>query len=75
MSTSSSTEIELAGADMYIPEIFLPLYFIKAQGYGVECIDLYQDKNSTQLLMKNGLSFNGTKPYISKQSSSSSKTK
>ncbi len=30
------------------------LYFIQNQGYGAECISLYQDNINTQLLMKSG---------------------
>ncbi len=54
LNTRSSTEIELVVGDMYMPEMLWTLYFIQHQGYGAECIGLYQDNVSTQLLMKNG---------------------
>jgi hypothetical protein len=39
---------------MYMPEMLWSLYFIQLQGYEPECVGLYQDNNSTQLLIKNG---------------------
>ncbi len=53
MNTRSSTKTELVGADMYMPKMLWLLYFIQSQGYEAECIGLYQDNISTQLLMKN----------------------
>jgi hypothetical protein len=53
-NTQSSTEAELVGADMYMPEMLWSLYFIQSQGYNVESIELYQDNKSKELLMKNG---------------------
>jgi hypothetical protein len=50
----SSTETELVGADMYMPEMLWSLYFMESQGYDVEIVELYQDSKSTQLLMNNG---------------------
>jgi hypothetical protein len=35
------------------------LYFIQAQGYKAECMGLYQDNISTQLLLKNGKMLSG----------------
>ncbi len=40
-NTRSSTETELVGADMYVPEMLWSLYFIQSQGYDVETIKLY----------------------------------
>ncbi len=37
-----------------MPEMLWSLHFIQAQGYEAECVELYQDNISTQLLMKNG---------------------
>ncbi len=55
LNTISSTETELVGAsDMYMPEMLWSLYFIQVQGYGAECVGLYQDNLSMQLFMKNG---------------------
>ncbi len=52
-NTRSSTETELVTADMFMPEMLWSLHFIQAQGYNAECIVLYQDNISTQLLIKN----------------------
>ena len=53
-NTRSSTETELVTADMFMPETLFSLHFIQAQGYDTECVGLYQDNISTQLLIKNG---------------------
>jgi hypothetical protein len=53
--------IELVTADMYMPEMLWTLYIIQSQGYGAECVGLYQDDISTQLLMKNGRFSSGKK--------------
>jgi hypothetical protein len=53
VNTQSSPKAELITADMFMPEMLWSLYFIQAQGYKVECMDMYQDTISTQLLMKN----------------------
>ena len=53
-NTRSSTETELMTADMFMPEMLWSLHFIQAQGYDAECVGLYQDNISTQLLIKNG---------------------
>jgi hypothetical protein len=53
-NTRSSTETELVTADMFMPEMLWSLHFIQAQGYDAECVGLYQDNISTQLLIKNG---------------------
>ncbi len=58
-NTRSSTDTELVGADMYMPEMLWSLYFIQRQGYDVETIKLYQDNKSTELLMKNGWFLSG----------------
>ncbi len=54
LNTRSSTETELVTADMYAPEMLWSLHFIQAQRYKAECVGLYQDNISTQLLIKNG---------------------
>jgi hypothetical protein len=61
LNTRSSTETELYAADMYMPEMLWSLYFIQAQGYEAECVGLYQDNISTQLLIKNGKMSSGKK--------------
>jgi hypothetical protein len=47
-------ESEFVTADMYMPEMLWSLHFIQAQGYKAECLGLYQNNISTQLLIKNG---------------------
>jgi hypothetical protein len=37
-------------ADMFTPEMLWSLDFIQVQGYEAECVGLYQDNISTQLL-------------------------
>jgi hypothetical protein len=54
LNSRSSTETELLKSDMYMPEMLWSLNFIRAQGYEPECVGLYQDNISTQLLIKNG---------------------
>ncbi len=61
LNTRSSTETELYTADMFMPEILWSLHFIQAQGFEVECVGLYQDNISTQLLIKNGKMSSGKK--------------
>jgi hypothetical protein len=61
LNTRSSTETELVACDMYMPEMLWSLYFIQAQGYELECVGLYQDNISTQLLIKNGKFSSGRK--------------
>jgi hypothetical protein len=61
LNTRSSTETELLTADMYMPEMLWSLHFILAQGYEAECVGLYQDNISTQLLIKNGKMSSGKK--------------
>ena len=61
LNTRSSTETELYAADMFMPEMLWSLYFIQAQGYEAECVGLYQDNISTQLLIKNGKMSSGKK--------------
>jgi len=41
----------MAGTNM--PAMLWSLYFIQSQGYELECVGLYQDNVSTQLIMKN----------------------
>jgi hypothetical protein len=54
VNTRSSTETELVGADMYMPEMLWSLCFMQSQGYDVEIVELFQDNKSTQWLMNNG---------------------
>jgi hypothetical protein len=61
LNTRSSTETELVVADMYMPEMLWLLHFIQGQGYKAECIRLYQDNISTQLLIKNRQMLSGKK--------------
>jgi hypothetical protein len=61
LNTRSSTETELVVADMYLPEMLWLLNFIQAQGYKAECVGLYQDNISSQLLIKNGKMLSGKK--------------
>jgi hypothetical protein len=61
LHTRSSTETELVTADMFMPEMLWSLHFIQAQGYDAECVGLYQDNISTQLLIKNGKMSSGKK--------------
>ena len=61
LNTRSSTETELVAADMYMPDMLWTLHFIQEQGYKAECIKLYQDNISAQLLMKNGRFSSGKK--------------
>ncbi len=53
--------MELVAADMYMPEMLWLLTFILAQGYKAECMGLYQDNISSQLLIKNGKMSSGKK--------------
>jgi hypothetical protein len=61
LNTRSLAETELVTADMFMPKMLWSLYFIQAQGYGVECVGPYQDNISAQLLMKNGQFSSGKK--------------
>ena len=61
LNTKSSTETELVVSDMYMPEMLWLLHFIEAQGYDVECVGLYQDNISTQMLIRNGQFSSGWK--------------
>ncbi len=54
LNLTSLTKTELLMSDMYMPEMLWLLYFIQSQGYKPECMGLYQDNISTQLLIKNG---------------------
>ena len=50
----SSTEIEIIGADDFMPAMCWTRYFLEAQGYGVKDNILCQDNKSSILLEKNG---------------------
>jgi hypothetical protein len=54
LNMGSLMETELVAADMYMPEMLWSLNFIWGQGYEAECVGLYQDNISSQLLIKNG---------------------
>ncbi len=54
MNTLSLTETKLITSDMFMPEILWSLHFIQMQGYSTECIGIYQDNISMQLMIKNG---------------------
>jgi hypothetical protein len=60
-NTRSLTETELYTVDMFMPEMLLSLHFIQLQGYKAECVELYQDNISSQLLTKNGKMSSGKK--------------
>ena len=53
VNTRSSTETELVLVDAYMPEVLWSLYFIQAQGYGVEYAEIHQDNVSEQMLDTN----------------------
>ena len=61
LNKRSSTETELYVANMFMPEMLWLLYFIQEQGDEDECVGLYQDNISTQLLIKNGKMSSGKK--------------
>jgi hypothetical protein len=61
LNTRSSTETELLVSDMYMPEMLWLVHFIEVQGYNVECVGLYQDDISMQMLIKNGRFLSGQK--------------
>ena len=54
MNGRSSTEVELIGADDFMPAICWTRYFLEAQGYDVNDNVLKQDNKSAILLEKNG---------------------
>jgi hypothetical protein len=54
LNTRSSMEMEIVGAEDFLPAICWTRYFMKAQGYGVKDNVLFQDNNSSILLEKNG---------------------
>ena len=53
-NTKSSTQTELFAAGMYLPKMLWSLYFMQAQGYETQQVQLYQDNLSTQFLEING---------------------
>ncbi len=61
LNTFSSMETELVVADMYMTKMTWSMHIIETQGYNVECVGLYQDNISTQLLIKNGKFSRGKK--------------
>ena len=50
VNTRSSTETELVSVYAYMPEVLWSLYFIQAQGYGVNYAEIHQDNASSQML-------------------------
>ena len=54
LNVKSSTESELVGVSEYIPYFIWLLYFMHEQGYTVESSKLFQDNQSTILMLKNG---------------------
>jgi hypothetical protein len=52
LNVQSLTETELVVADMFMPDMLWSLHLIQEQGYKTECVGLYQDNISTQLLIK-----------------------
>jgi hypothetical protein len=54
VNSRSLTGTGLIAADMLLPEMLWMLHFIQVQGYSAECVGLYKDNISTQLLIKNG---------------------
>ena len=61
LNMHSSTGTELVTADMYMPDILWSLHFIEAQWYSTECVGLFHDNTSTQLLITNGKFLSGKK--------------
>ncbi len=61
LNSRSSTKTDLLTLDMYMLEMLWSLYFIQLQGYEPECVGLYQDNISTQLLIRNGNFSSGKK--------------
>ena len=53
--------MELVTVDMFTPEMLWSLHFIQVQGYEAECVGLYQDNTSPQLLINNGKMSSGKK--------------
>ena len=53
LNTRSLTETKLVLVDAYMPEVLWSLYFIWAQGYGLELAEVHQDNVSAQLLETN----------------------
>ena len=54
LNIKSSTEAELVGTSEYIPYMLWLLIFISSQGYVIKDNVLYQDNQSTILMLKNG---------------------
>jgi hypothetical protein len=61
LNTRSLTETELLVADMFMPGMLWSLNFIQGQGCEAECVGLYQDNISSQLLIKNERMSSGRK--------------
>ena len=54
LNVKSSTEAELVGVSDYLPYNIWLLMFLSAQGYEITDNVLYQDNQSTILMLKNG---------------------
>ena len=57
LNTKRSTEAELIGEDVAMPQMLWTRYFLEAQGYGIDENILYQDNMITMLLEKNRKKF------------------
>jgi len=53
-NSRGSTEIELVAVNQYMPQMLWSLYFIRAQGWNMEHIELHQNNVSAELLEING---------------------
>ena len=54
LNTKSSTEAELVGVNDILPQVLWTRYFLKAQGYKIQDLAIYQDNLSTMMLAING---------------------
>ena len=65
LNVKSLTEAELVGASEYIPYNLWLILFLSAQGYVIKDNVLYQDNQSTILMLKNGRnSYTGNSRHI-----------
>eukprot|EP00978_Attheya_sp_CCMP212_P041395 scaffold236983_cov49-Attheya_sp.AAC.1 len=54
LNVISSTESELVGVSDMMPQIIWSMYFMNAQGYDIDENIVYQDNQSTMLMVNNG---------------------
>ena len=59
INSKSSTETELIGGSDYLPYALWHIYFLRSQGYEIDCKILYQDNESTIKLLNNGKQSSG----------------